>query len=102
MPTLHAFAKSTQQKCKDQSELWEEEFKAFCLFFFWLYEYLLLQFRSTLLENSFGATNLNSALHYIHRVQNFKKKSFKTRAREMRENSNVKVMDDTESRENCL
>lgn len=29
IPMHHAFVKSTQQKCKDQSELWEEEFKAF-------------------------------------------------------------------------
>lgn len=65
MPTLHAFVKSTQQKCKNQSELWEEEFKALVLFV-GSYEYLLMQFQGTLLENSFGATNLNSALHYVH------------------------------------
>lgn len=77
MPSLHALAKSTQQKCKDQSELWEEG--PWLSFFFGSYEYLLLQFQGTLLENSFGATNLNSALHYVHSESKvLKKKSFKT------------------------
>lgn len=43
----------------------KKNFKPF-VSFFGSYEYLLMQFRGTLLGNSFRASNLNSALHYVH------------------------------------